>query len=307
MSRQFTRAAIPDQYIAFAPAGVAGFDGGPLSVAFLWRADSSTPHGLVSARNAGGATVWGANPYSDGLVYFATAGFRSTVSWMPGRWHLTVLTKGDGPSVVRGHQYDYTAGTWTHADYGTAMGDSGAGPITDIRLGWCGSADRLDGQLAAAAVWDAVLTDAQTETMVASLGAWAALNPDALWALNQADTATPVADLTGGGADQSGIAGTSISGNEPPGWSYARSVALGAASLAAAGTATASARVVRRGAVTLAASATLTAGAGGAAGGPVQPVDPAYARTATTTAAAYAGTTTTAARGGTTTAGVRIR
>jgi hypothetical protein len=48
---------------------------------------------------------------------------------------------------------------------------------------------------------------------------WLAGNPAAAWQFNQASTSDSVTDLTGGGADQTGISGTTVV-TDPVGWTY---------------------------------------------------------------------------------------
>jgi hypothetical protein len=219
VSRQFVH-AFHNDYIAFGAGNAGGLDGGPQTTLMLFKLDSTTDHGLVVGRNAGLSNVWSVNPASDNKAYYSASGFAATVTLTAGVWYLLGLTKANGSAAVRAHLYDYSAGPpWTHTDYGT-ISDSSAGPVTEYRVGWIDSGDRLDGKLAAVGLWGSVLSDGQIEGLTTSLAAWKALSPAALWGFNQASTATPVPDLTGGGADQTDISGTSVSADEPASWSY---------------------------------------------------------------------------------------
>jgi hypothetical protein len=53
-----------------------------------------------------------------------------------------------------------------------------------------------------------------------SLANWFNETPSVLWRFNQASVATPVTDVMGSGADQTAITGTTVSADEPPGFSY---------------------------------------------------------------------------------------
>jgi len=218
VSRQFVHSFHTD-YIAFSPGNAAGLDGGPQTLLVLFKVDSTTDNALIVGRNVSNATVWSVNPASDNKVYFSASGFAATVTLSNGVWYLLALTKANGSAAVRAHLYNYDAATWSHTDYGT-VNDSSAGPITEYRVGWIDSADRLDGKLAAVGLWGSVLSDGQIEGLTAALSAWKALSPAALWGFSQASVATPVPDLTGGGANQTDISGTNVSADEPAGWSY---------------------------------------------------------------------------------------
>lgn len=218
MSRAFSRAA--GDFIAFSPGSAASTNGGNQTVLWLWKPDTNVPHGLGIARNAGSATVWGVNPYLDLKYYYTTSGFVSADTYaVGGPWYLFGLSKAAGSSVVRTHVYDYTAATWAHTNWGS-LPDSAAGPVAEIRAGWFSGTDILNGKLAAMAIFSGVLSDLAVQGLTASFTSWMALGP--LWAikLNQASVATPVTDQTGGGGNQTSISGTTVSADEPAGWSY---------------------------------------------------------------------------------------
>ena len=244
MSRHFAAAA--GDYIDVAPGALAALDGGPWSLAVLWRPTSSHDGCFVQGVNSGGYEAWMAEPVSDGRVYHSVGGsYRPTNTWTAtDGWRIDGLSKASGAGqAVRGHQA-LLGGAWTHADYGTAS-DTTNVPVTAVRIGrfvagWGG----LNGDLAALVVCGAVWSDAEFEALSAGLAAWmtaVGAAPGALWAFSQAATSDPVLDLTGGGADQVAISGTSIS-TDPPGWSYALaapvSVSAAAALPALAGSAT---------------------------------------------------------------------
>lgn len=218
MSRQFVHAFAND-YVGFAAGNTTALDGGPQTSLMLWKADSVTDHGLLVARNGASGAVYEINPFSDNKIYWTSSGFTSTVTWASGVWYLFALTKANGSAAIRGHLYNYDTASWSHTDFGS-IGDSTAGPVASMRAGWASSSDRLDGKIAAMALWGSVLSDGQLEGLTTHLSAWMVLSP--LWCVrfNQASTATAVVDLTGGGGDQNDISGTSVSADEPAGWSY---------------------------------------------------------------------------------------
>lgn len=217
MSRAFSRAA--SDFIAFSPGSAASTNGGNQTTLWLWKPDTNVAHGLGVARNAGGSTVWGVNPYLDLRYYYTVSGFAALDTYAVGTWYLFGVSKAAGSSVVRTHVYDYTATTWTHTNW-TSLSDSAAGPVTELRAGYFGATDILNGKLAAMAIFGSVLSDGAVQALNASFPSWLAASP--LWAVkfDQSSVATPVTDQTGGGGNQTSISGTTVSTDEPAGWSY---------------------------------------------------------------------------------------
>ena len=122
-------------------------------------------------------------------------------------WFLIAATKATGTVAPRYHHYVYSTKTWTHIDSAATAANSGT-PGTRAAFGTdnSGAAAFWQGDIAAAGVWNVVLTDAQIEALVL----FSPAIPKGLWRLNQDSTGENVLDLTGGGADQSAIVGTSI-------------------------------------------------------------------------------------------------
>lgn len=239
MSRQFDGV---DDVIVFAAGSIAPVDGGPFTLAMLYNATAVKAGGLIWTRNAGGTQVWQANPFSDGNIYLTIGGsFRSTTYTAADGWTLLVFTKANGVATPRVHKYHYDAPGWSHADMSGTLPDSTDNPITEWQVGKFNNvSDFFEGQIGAMAVWDVALSDGNVETLNPNLGAWMDLNPVMCCPFNQASTATPVTDITGNGADQTAITGTTVSASEPTGWSYSTGVdGTGAADLGAlTGTAT---------------------------------------------------------------------
>lgn len=217
MSRHFERDFTTD-LLTLSPGGAAGFDGGPLSIAVVFRLDQvGSDQVLVRARTAGGAMVWDVLVSAGQLFFETTAGFRSCVAGLAAdTWYLYAVTKPNGSGQVRDHLCVMATDTWTHADRGTPLGD-GTGPVDHIRMSDGSGSGRVDGYIAAAGLFGVVLDDAAVEALRPGLAAWVAASAAALWRLND----TPVDDLTAGGADQTAIDGTTVdTGVEPPGFSY---------------------------------------------------------------------------------------
>jgi hypothetical protein len=80
--------------------------------------------------------------------------------------------------------------------------------------------DFFGGDIAAAGMWGRVLSDAEVELLTFTLIGWHAAVPTALWHLDQSATTQGVSDLTGGGANQSALTGTTVSTNSVPLFNY---------------------------------------------------------------------------------------
>lgn len=224
MARRFTAAS--HEVIGFDPGNLASLDGGPITVAWIWSPNSLHAGCLLYCSGTGQVILL--NPFFDGRVYFATSGSgpaTETYTASDG-WRLLAVTKADGSSTVRGHSYDYGDQAWTHTDYST-KGDSTNGPVTTVQVGRNnGFNEYLNADLAVVGVWGSVLTDNQLEGLTDALIDWVTLSPAALWAFNQSSVASDVLDISGGGADQSSITGTSVV-SDPPGFDYAITAGAG--------------------------------------------------------------------------------
>lgn len=133
-------------------------------------------------------------------------------------WVLLAMGKATGTTTPRCHKYVYSTNTWTHQDAaGTATNSTSVGGTGTMRFGeWEGS-DDLNGDIAVAAAWSGRnLTDAEVEQLAHSLQGWCALAPDAMWVFDQSAVSQNLLDITGGGANQSAIAGTAVSTQSPP-------------------------------------------------------------------------------------------
>jgi hypothetical protein len=140
-----------------------------------------------------------------------------------GKWYCLVGSKATGTVAPRFHIYDYSAGTWTHENGASSIANSGT-PVTSAILGWDsgGSAGwALNGDIAAAGVWNVAFTDQQVEPLPLTLQGWfAPAQPRALWVLDQDAVTQKVVDMSGGGAGESARSGTSVSTVSVPVFSY---------------------------------------------------------------------------------------
>lgn len=215
MSRHFERSFTTDHLVLSAGA-VATVDGGPMTLVVVFRLDQTAPdQGLISGRRSDEGTVWEDFQSGGGLFPSTSAGFRTGVAGLVAdTWYMYVTTKAGGSAVLRDHLCVMATDTWTHADRGAALGD-GTGPVDHVQIG--DATNRIDGYVAAAGVIAASLNDAAVEALRSGLAAWISAGAAAVWRLND----SPVNDLTGGGADQTLLDGTTVDlGVEPPTFDY---------------------------------------------------------------------------------------
>lgn len=165
---------------------------------------------------ASGTPVW--SLLFDALKLFANGDFGTGGSTITsGAWYVVAVTKAGGSNVYRYHSAPLSTGIWTHVSSSFSVADGGGG--TDaIRLGTAENNGNVD--IAALAEYAGALSDGAIEALgITAMADWLAASPRMAVQLNQASTADPVTDLTGGGADQTAISGTSVV-SDPPGWSY---------------------------------------------------------------------------------------
>lgn len=231
-----------DETIICSPGGMAGNDGGPIAVLALWKPVASpVQSGLIQARNAAGALVWGL--LMDSGRYYAENTFAAGPAPVANQWQLIGYEKGSGSATIRWHLYRFDTQTWSHTA-GDTIGDSTAGPVATV---WLGNAHhRANGQIAVLGVLDGVLgNDAAWEGagLHTALQAWVNAGLTAVWPMNQNATADPVVDVVGTADETSRLDPADVSTDVPAGFSWA----LGASGSAqrAAGTVTAAAAIPR--------------------------------------------------------------
>lgn len=218
MSRHFERSFTTD-HIVYAPGSLVTADGGPMSAVIVFRMDQTGPdQQLMSARRVDEGQVWNILQSGGALFIETSAGFRSgPTGLLTDTWYMYLWSKNSGSAVIRDHLCEMATDTWTHTDRGGALAD-GTGPVDHLQMG--DVAMRLDGYIAAGAVAQFIpADDAAVEAMRPGLAEWLAggFSTGALWRMDD----TPVDDLTGNGADQTLLDGTTVDlGVQPPSFSY---------------------------------------------------------------------------------------
>lgn len=229
MSRQFSDSG---SEVRCSIGAFSGANGGGETYAFIVKRSAGTNVDNIFAF-LGSDGLWAGcaiqNGFSETIEYYYTkspsvSGSQSPTGYYDAAndWTLLVVSKAAGSAVTRWHRYIYSTATWTHVNGSGSVADSTVLPGASgvVQFGRLQTVDPMNGLLAVAGGWLRVLSDAEVETLPLALSAWADLNPDGLWAFNQASTATAVTDLSGNGADQVSTTGTSVSADEPPGFDY---------------------------------------------------------------------------------------
>lgn len=186
------------------------------------RAELGTYDNLFRHRPKAGADLggFGLNPSNKAEANSGAAVSESTATIPALDWVLIVISKAAGSVKPDFHIYDFTTAEWSHASGTIALGNLATQAEGSIRLGAYETEDFFKGDVAACAEWNGTaLTQAEAEALktATSLKAgWLAKSPSGLWTFEQSSVAEEVKDLTGNGANQTAISGTSVTAEEPP-------------------------------------------------------------------------------------------
>jgi hypothetical protein len=208
--------------ITMAIGNLANLRDGNLTIAAIIKVDSDVDAGIIEFHNSSEGTtlrcglVRGGDNYPIGLQDNGGGQYVGPPPALePNVWCLAAITRSSG--TLRSHIYNYGTDTWTHTDGAsvTAVDDT----LDSVRIGGLdfGSED-FNGRMAVAgAQVGTAHSDGNIETLADSLQAWIDLftGNAAVWAFNQASVATDVEDLTGGGADETAISGTTVAADGP--------------------------------------------------------------------------------------------
>ena len=232
-----------DHY-AITGIGAAPVAGAPVTVLMMVK-PTSADNGFMVA-SASGTDCYGILATSGGKLFAVNDFSGGGPTLVLNEWQIIGFDDNNaGSGTLRWHHCTGLATTpsWAHQD-GPSSGNRSGTPTT-FRLGLGAAAFRMRGLIAAAIVVAGRLGDAGVEALgVTTMAAWVAA-ADAAWQMNVAVGATALEDLTGGTADQSSLVGSpTLSGDDPPNWTYFTGEVLGTAA-AALGALTASAAGTR--------------------------------------------------------------
>jgi hypothetical protein len=216
MARTFTRASAEKVTL---PIGGLNFIAPFTCVAILKRAADGTTDSVIRiGATDGSANILRLNTSNQIEMGTGLASSHSTTTVVTANgWVLAACTKASGTVIPNFSKYTYSTNAWVHEAGNVTLVNPGT-PATNAWLG--GSPGNWNGDLAILGVWNVALTDAQVESLAFSLAAWFQVQPKGLWLLDQSATTQKVADLSGNGANESAITGTSVASSSVPVFSY---------------------------------------------------------------------------------------
>jgi hypothetical protein len=203
-------------------AGSAPANQGNMTILALVKpvTNITNDHWVAQGYNASNGAAWGLLETSSKFYNEGNFGSGNGTPVLSD-WMWIGYGKASGNVKPRWHSRNLTTGgAWVHLDDSANVGDQ-SGPAVGIVLGgrqpgtsgWLGS-------IAALVTYTGSLSDAAVEAAAVSAAALKAASPSFGVLFNQTSTSVAVTDLSGNGATQSSISGTSVDADEPPGWSY---------------------------------------------------------------------------------------
>lgn len=215
-------------FITLAIGGLVGANTGAFTTAALVRKDVDGAFLPVISAETGASGRRGLWTHSSDAISGLFSGSLvqgPTTLTVADDWAVIAVTKEAGPppdgiTAIRVHK-GVLGGAWTHADGGDGSND---GQVVDnVKIGSFQGSTQWIGLIGVVAWWKRALSDVELENGLRdSLQAWSDIAPDGLWALDQIDL-DPVIDLTGNGADQIAVVGTTVADapeDQPPGFDF---------------------------------------------------------------------------------------
>lgn len=194
------------------PTTIGGSDEGIHAVA-----NGTTGLESMYSPSAGdGRLFWGSdNPSAD-------VGNSTAIGFSAGAWQVIGVSKAAGSDNPRFHR-SLLGGANAHSASASPVGTS-AVAATQVFVGcFPDSSGFMAMRLAVLAFFTSQLADADYDNINTNASTdWILnnLSPAALCEFNQADVATDVTDLTGGGADQTSRSGTTVITVDDPTWTF---------------------------------------------------------------------------------------
>ena len=207
--------------------GALGFSSG-MTLARIWKraaTDAGGRYGLWIGTDSGASRL-AIGQNGDALRAVIGSNTRDSTNagvTADGPWVMQAVTKATGTVVSRAHKYDYSTNAWVHEDMAVTLANNTTptGSAYLMNRPTASTAAACSGDHAVYGVWDTPLTDAQIENLPFSLAAWFQVQPKGLWVLDQQATGQKVVDLSGGGANESALTGTTVSTLSVPVFNYA--------------------------------------------------------------------------------------
>lgn len=131
-------------------------------------------------------------------------------------WQFLAVGKATGTATPRFHRWT-AAGGWSHVNGGGTQGNPPGTP-NSLRHGeYSGTTnDNLDGDIEVSVAYKRLLSDADVEASAFTLSGMLVEGPSGLWLFRQGDVAQTLRDITGGGANQASISGTTVTSRSCP-------------------------------------------------------------------------------------------
>jgi hypothetical protein len=152
------------------------------------------------------------------LALYRNGGSFSAAELPAKEWLFVGVSKASGTVVPKLYIYRFSTKTWSISE-GSGPGIANAlEGATAVAFGEWNKLEQFRGKMAAAAIYNKALTEAEMKALVAvpELQDWLATSPKGLWLFGQASTATPVEDLTGNGANETSSVNTEVIEETPP-------------------------------------------------------------------------------------------
>jgi hypothetical protein len=212
MARRFNGTS---DYITFTLSSVLeSLDAGPMTMAVLASVTSTTDGAFIHTRTSGGTNSWWMEcssaqwNYGQGVAARDIGDLTTSEGWAVYAGH-----KGNGGAAAPVGRKIILGGATTTVTAPSALADGtvpGAGGILQVGR-WGTAAEYLGADIAACAVWDYELSDAEIDALITYAG-WSATVSPPKWLVkfNQANATDAISDNTGNGGGSSAITGTTI-------------------------------------------------------------------------------------------------
>lgn len=199
--------------------GLADTPGAMTYVAFVSFGSVGGSQWMIARQSAShtSGTTW-ASLGREPEIHFYPSGQDAGFTCPTSEWVLVAGTKAAGASKAKYYYYRFSSGTWNSGESTETYTSAYGGTPAEFQLGRWNSTEQFTGKYAAAMVFDRELSEAEVKALVSvnAITDWLGLAPKALWTFDQLSVEEEVKDITGNGANQTTIEGTTVLAEEPP-------------------------------------------------------------------------------------------
>lgn len=199
--------------------GLADTTGAMTYVAFVSFGSAAGSQWMIARQNAShtNAGAWeslGREPE----IHFYPSGWDAGFTCPTNEWVLVAAVKAAGVSKANYYYYRFSSSTWSSGESTETYTSVYGGAPAEFQLGRWNGTEQFTGKYAAAMVLDKALSEAEVKALVSvnAITDWLSLAPKALWTFDQQSVGEEVKDITGNGANQTTIEGTTVLAEEPP-------------------------------------------------------------------------------------------